>query len=764
MFPTIEAAVPPGLRRKELTMRDDVNCGETAANPCTASENAPNARPSRGRVTQARPSLPPRDNANGLRFILSVVRRWWQWLLPLGLLLGGGAAAAVIYTFEPSYEATACLRVDARSPYIAFESYSEDRDSNRSFVQTQIVLLHHPLVIGPMVANPEIARMPEIASQSDPVKWLSRHVVVKAEGESDLYNVSYVASDPQSAAKIVNALLDEYFRLRGQEDASRTDQVIRTLEQERDKRVREVSLMRELVRELAKQATGMDPYAGAAAESAVIVNHPLSELQSHLVSAEVEQEVLKARIKALKEVSAPEVTLSVAEMETKIQAHPDVQRCKSAIADLRAELQTLDTYSKRGANDPVYAQIAQQLQQHQKMIAQLHETLPKTIKTEQQAAAAAKRAEQIKALESDLESRQIAAGLLRARYDDQLKGMKRTNGDTLQLRFKQGELERAEKTYELISERIVKLRTEIGAPERVVCMKRAEAPTSPVEVFPYRNLMLAALAGFAVPFGLAFGVEKLSRRAGDASNLEDAARLPVVAEIARLPARRHLERRRGASTQQRLDMLMYDESINSLRTTLMLSQELRNARVLAVTSAVSHEGKTSLAAQLAMSIARTTNEPTLLIDGDLRSPNLHEIFDVELTPGLTKVLEEQLPMEAAIVRTACSTLDFLPAGRLRTSPHQLLANNSTSEALRKAIPERYRYVIVDTPPVLAASESLILASMADATLVCVLRDVSRIDQIKKAYQRLLAADGKPIGLVLNGIPPKAYAYHYGTYA
>jgi receptor protein-tyrosine kinase len=493
----------------------------------------------------------------------------------------------------------------------------------------------------------------------------------------------------------------------------------------------------------------------------VVVNNPLANLQSHLVDAEVEQEVLKARIKALKDAPTPEVTLSATELEAKIEAHPDVQRWKGAIANLQAELQMLDSYSKRGANDPVYAQIAHQLQQYQKTVARLHETLPKKIIEEQQAASATKRKEQIKALENDLESRQITADMLRARYNEQMKGMKQTSGDTLQLRFKQGELERAEKIYELISERIVKLRTELGAPDRVVCMKPAETPSAPIEVFPYRNAMLAALAGFGLPFALALGVEKLSRRASDASTLEDAARLPVVAEIARLPARRHLERRRN-SIQRRLDLLMYEESINSLRTTLMLSEELRELRVFAVASAVTHEGKTSLAVQLAMSMARTTGKPILLIDGDMRSPNLHEIFDVKLAPGLTKVLQERVPIEAAIVPTSCPGLDILPAGRLSNNPHQLLGKDS-ADTLLKAIPEKYRYVVIDTPPVLSASESLMLAAMADATLVCVLRDVSRIDQIKKAYHRLLAAGGKPVGLVLNGVPTRTYAYHYGAY-
>ena len=79
---------------------------------------------------------------------------------------------------------------------------------------------------------------------------------------------------------------------------------------------------------------------------------------------------------------------------------------------------------------------------------------------------------------------------------------------------------------------------------------------------------------------------------------------------------------------------------------------------------------------------------------------------------------------------------------------------AATTAFLQSIPDKYRYIIIDTPPVLAASESLVLATMADASLVCVLRDVSRIDQIKKAYQRLTIAGGKPVGLVLNGVPTK----------
>jgi capsular exopolysaccharide synthesis family protein len=256
-------------------------------------------------------------------------------------------------------------------------------------------------------------------------------------------------------------------------------------------------------------------------------------------------------------------------------------------------------------------------------------------------------------------------------------------------------------------------------------------------------------------------VEKLIHRVGDAANLETVSHLPVVGEIARLPARRRIDRRH-ATLQMGLDLQMFEESINSLRTTLMLAEELRHLRVMAVTSATTHEGKTSVAVQLAMSVARATQQPTLLIDGDMRSPNLHDIFGTRLEPGLTKVLEGEASIEEAIVATSCPSLDLLPAGVLASNPHRLLGNSNSADLLQ-SIPQKYRYVLIDTPPVLAASESLMLATMADATLVCVLRDVSRIDQIKKAYKRLSLAGGKPVGLVLNGVPTRTYANYYGTY-
>ena len=75
----------------------------------------------------------------------------------------------------------------------------------------------------------------------------------------------------------------------------------------------------------------------------------------------------------------------------------------------------------------------------------------------------------------------------------------------------------------------------------------------------------------------------------------------------------------------------------------------------------------------------------------------------------------------------------------------------------------YRYIVIDTPPILPASESLVLARAADVCLVCAMRDVSRIDRLRRSSERLVAAGAHPVGVVLNGVPTHEYAYHYGSY-
>ena len=367
-------------------------------------------------------------------------------------------------------------------------------------------------------------------------------------------------------------------------------------------------------------------------------------------------------------------------------------------------------------------------------------------------------------MQSQLQTYELAEKTSARTYAVELKKyltqVEQCSEENLLLGFKKDELAQKQKVLERITERQIALQTE-RAPPQVVWHEPAKVPIAPVELVPYKKMTMAGLLALLAPFGLAIGWESLTRRIGGSEDLERQLRMQVMGEIARLPMRRyvvpHTPEMNAVS-----ELRVFEESIDSLRTALTLSDSLRDMRVLAITSAASHEGKTSVASQLAISLARASGKPTLLIDGDMRSPDVHRVFGIARDPGLAEVLNHQCLLGEAIVKTADPNVYLLPAGRLKVSPHRLLGNGAWKAVLEQ-LPTGFRYVIIDTPPVLAASEALVLAKSADAALLCVMRDVSRTDQVRKASDMLYLAGGHPIGTVLNGVPVSHYKYRYGVY-
>jgi receptor protein-tyrosine kinase len=163
-----------------------------------------------------------------------------------------------------------------------------------------------------------------------------------------------------------------------------------------------------------------------------------------------------------------------------------------------------------------------------------------------------------------------------------------------------------------------------------------------------------------------------------------------------------------------------------------------------------------------MSLSRSIKGRVLVIDGDMRKPTIHRVFQIDRDPGLAAVLAKKCKLADAIVTTWSDRVHFLPAGRAAGNPFALLADGAWLDLLTR-IPADYRYVVVDTPPVLATSEALVLVKAADAALICTMRDHSRSEQVLMVYNRLRAVGGRPVGVVLNGVPTKSYLYRYGNY-
>jgi capsular exopolysaccharide synthesis family protein len=274
-------------------------------------------------------------------------------------------------------------------------------------------------------------------------------------------------------------------------------------------------------------------------------------------------------------------------------------------------------------------------------------------------------------------------------------------------------------------------------------------------------MLMAAMALLIAPFGLAVAWEWWMDRVTEPRQMETQSPLRVVGEVVTLPRVRG-PRKTPALRPRDTGRLLYEESVDSLRTCMSLSSLACDARVVAFASAVSREGKTSLAVQFALSAARASRERVLIIDGDMRCPDIHKAFDVPLSWGLVDVLSNNVTLSEAIRVSQIDLIDVLPAGKLVQSPHQLMGGDAFHRLVEEA-KSMYRYVVIDTPPVLAAGEALVLAKEADAALVCARRDFSRLSQVRAAHQRLLDAGAQPIGAVLNGVSASSYRFRYGTY-
>ncbi|MBN2474401.1 MAG: polysaccharide biosynthesis tyrosine autokinase [Pirellulales bacterium] len=689
-------------------------------------------------------------------FVLYAIRQWWKVALPVGLVLAGLAGTLRYVLFEPVYEASAVLHIDESPRYIVFEP--EAKPSQR-YVETQLELIRDRMVLGPVVGKPEIASLPEVREQISPIDWLQKEVQVEPVGRSNLYSISMRGPRAESVTRIVNAVMDIYLELRRQKDAERVETVLTALEEERKDHKERLEQLREDVRKLTIEATGEDPNVARPTPNDAGTPSLAADLENRLVTAEMEQRTMEMQIQLYKDMpSRDKPVVSASELD----ADPAIASRVAMLAEQQSQLALIEARSRQGKNDPAYRQLERVIAQGSQVLGAMRENLRTRLLAQREADAETQREAAITSMQRDLERYGIMQKLLKERYDAEIAKAKVVSGDTLDLEFRRAELERAGEMLNLIAQRCMGLHDTQKAPSQVSLMRAAEKPSAPLPINPYKEMLLLCLAGLCLPFALAVVWERSVRRVSNFQQLEQEAEMVIVGETPRLPVRT-LSARNASSHGGGRDLEVFEESIDGLRTCLMLSEPLKNMRILAVTSAASQEGKTSIAAQLAVSVARATGGPTLLIDGDMRSPDIHNIFGIRQKPGLAEVLSGDCTAADAIVTSWSQHVHLLPGGRLTASPHKLLGMGRL-EALLEEVRPSYSCIVIDTPPVLSASEAIVLAKAAEATLMCVMQDSSRIDQVRKAYERLAAAGTRPFGTVLNGVPTKRYAYRYGSYA
>jgi succinoglycan biosynthesis transport protein ExoP len=201
------------------------------------------------------------------------------------------------------------------------------------------------------------------------------------------------------------------------------------------------------------------------------------------------------------------------------------------------------------------------------------------------------------------------------------------------------------------------------------------------------------------------------------------------------------------------------EAYRTLRTNLIFSQAIQTLRTIVITSPSPKDGKTTTAANLAVTFAQQGMR-VLIIDCDMRKARLHNMFALPREPGFSQLLVKQATVEQVVQQTSIENLWLISAGLLPANPSELLGS-ATARATIESLAGQYDIVILDTPPVHVAADALILGSMANGVLLVLRAGHSERDAAQEALQRLLNVGAHVVGAVLND--PDHKVPEYGSY-
>ncbi len=202
------------------------------------------------------------------------------------------------------------------------------------------------------------------------------------------------------------------------------------------------------------------------------------------------------------------------------------------------------------------------------------------------------------------------------------------------------------------------------------------------------------------------------------------------------------------------------EAYNSIRAKLLFTGKGEKCPVFAVTSAMMHDGKTTNAVNLAISIASTMKR-VLLIDGDMRKPTVHRYFGLENKNGLSEILAG-LTNEVKIRKTDVENLHVLTSGQIPPNPAELFGSKQM-DILLAYVKDYFDYVIIDTPPVNVVSDAAILAEKITGYVFVVQSGKNHYNELSYALETIQQMNGNVVGMVLNDVTGKSSSHYGGGY-
>ncbi|MCC5888477.1 MAG: polysaccharide biosynthesis tyrosine autokinase [Gammaproteobacteria bacterium] len=292
-----------------------------------------------------------------------------------------------------------------------------------------------------------------------------------------------------------------------------------------------------------------------------------------------------------------------------------------------------------------------------------------------------------------------------------------------------------------------------------------ELPDEAPQVRPRRTLVtaLASMLALMIGLGAVFGREMLNNTLRAIHDVEDQLGLPLLGHIPKEAVKRNAKnamRTRFTDTEKGA----FAEAIRGIRTSVVLSGLDTPHRIITVTSSIPGEGKTTVASNLALAFGQL--EKTILLDADMRRPDLAREFNLPMSKGgISNVISGNTTLEEAIHHTEHG-IDILTAGIIPPNPLELLSSKRF-KAMLDALSKRYERVIIDTAPLNAASDALILSTLSDALIFVAKYESTPMPVIRNNVGSLRQVNAPVIGAVVNAVDaskPDRYGYYSGYYA
>jgi non-specific protein-tyrosine kinase len=294
---------------------------------------------------------------------------------------------------------------------------------------------------------------------------------------------------------------------------------------------------------------------------------------------------------------------------------------------------------------------------------------------------------------------------------------------------------------------------EIQNTSNVVLVEPAVPPLRPVRPNVWQDTSLAAVIGLMLAGGVVFLIEALDDTVKGPDEVARLLGLPVLGLIAQLE-----ESEDGpiTFTHPRSPIA---EAFRSLRTNIQYASVDYPLRTLLVTSPSPQDGKSTIAANLAVVLAQSGRK-VVLLDADLRRPSLHRRLQLSNRRGLTDLfVQSQVFLDGAVRKTKIPGLSLLSSGGLPPNPSELIGSEKMGEVLHR-VKEQADVVVLDSPPVMVVTDAAVLAPRVDAVLLVIRPGVTRLAPTRHTVEQLRLGGANILGVVLNDVENKRSRYYY----